>query len=117
VGIVVHYHPAIPWHVPFAEKLVNGLRKKRIDVKATSNQIRVGGLPVLLGTTLWRAIEQDGGEYILVDRCHYGDTNEWVSLCRNGRGYRAQWSQTSDPSRWEKYNQPILPWRKDSRLE
>lgn len=113
---IIHYHQAIPWHAPFANKLARGLQTKGIPVKATSLQHRVEGMPLLLGTTLWKAIEQDGGDYILVDRCHYGDTDKWVALARNGRGYRAQWPQRNDPSRWEQHNQPILPWRTGSRV-
>lgn len=112
MGAVIHLHKGIPWHMPFANKLVEGFRAKGIDVKATSSFQRVGGMPILLGTTLWHSVEQDGGEYILVDRCHYGDTDSWVALAKNGRGYRAQWPQQRDPSRWQKHGQPLLPWRK-----
>jgi hypothetical protein len=111
MGAVIHFHHAIPWHVPFANRLVTGLKAKGIGVKATSEFRRIGDLPILLGTTLWHGIEQDGGEYLLVDRCHYGDTNHWVALARNGRGYRARWPDRTDPSRWEKHGQDLLPWR------
>lgn len=111
MGAVIHYHPAIPWHVPFAQKLAQGLQNRGISVTACSSMMRVADRPILLGTTLWTNIEHDGGEYILVDRCHYADTENWVALAKNGRGFRAQWPQENDPSRWEKYNQPLLPWR------
>ena len=108
---IVHYDERIPWHAPFAGYLAAGFRNKGIEVKGTSSRARVGGMPILLGTTLWTNIEQDGGEYILVDRCQYGDTDKWVSLAKNGRGYRAQWAERRDPSRWEAHGQPMLPWR------
>jgi hypothetical protein len=108
----VHYEERISWHQPFASYLADGFRTKGIPVKGTSSRVRVGGMPILLGTTFWKDIEQDGGEYILVDRCQYGDTNNWVSLAKNGRGFRAQWPERRSPERWTKYNQPLLPWRK-----
>lgn len=111
MGAVVHWHQAIPWHGPFVPKLIAGLKARGVEVNTTSSPQRIGGMPILLGTTLWRNIEQDGGEYILVDRCHYGDTDQWVALAKNGRGYRAQWPDRRDPSRWERYGQPILPYR------
>lgn len=113
---VIHVEPLIEWQRPFAAKLAEGLQARGIKFTATSSRERIGEMPILLGTTFWRRIEQDGGDYILVDRCHYGDTEQWVSLCRNGRGYRAKWHDITDPSRWEKYGQPILPWRTGSRI-
>ncbi len=109
---VIYCEPRIPWQGPFALKLADGLKAKGIPVTLTTERERIGpGMPFLLGTTFWHRIEQDGGEYFLVDRCHYGDTNSWVSFAKNGRGYRAQWPDKRDPSRWEKHSQPILPWR------
>jgi hypothetical protein len=116
MGVIVHYHPAIAWHVPFAKKLIAGLQNRGIGVQTTSLQHRAGEMAILLGTTLWKAIEQDGGGFVLIDRCHYGDTDNWVALARNGRGYRARWPTRADPSRWEKYGQPLLPWRTGSRV-
>lgn len=102
--------------MPFANKLARGLTRKGIPVQATKSQERIGGIPFLLGTTFFREIESDGGEYILVDRCHYGATDDYVSFARNGRGYRAQWPDIKDPSRWEKHSQELMPWRTGKRI-
>jgi hypothetical protein len=112
-GVTIHWDDRIPWQSPFAEKLVEGLHARGIAYSWTHQRVRTSDdIPILLGTSLWRDIEHDGGEFFLVDRCQYGDTNHWVSIGKNGRGFRAQWPEPKDASRWYKYGQELLPWRK-----
>lgn len=67
---------------------------------------------MLLGTTCWRDIEQTG-DYLLVDRCSFGDTDKFVSLAWNGHGRRANHKvpDTIDASRWERIGVDLAPWR------
>lgn len=117
MGAVIHMMPAVPWHTPFAQRLAAGFNRRGVNWVATSNPVRLNqDIPILLGTTFWGNIEHDGGNFILVDRCQYGDTEEWVSLARNGRGYRAEWPLRTDPSRWERYKLPLLPWKTGERV-
>lgn len=71
------------------------------------------GFPILLGTTLWREIERDGGEFLLVDRCSFGDTDRFVSLVWNGHGRRGDHRvpENFDATRWEKHGVELQPWR------
>jgi hypothetical protein len=111
MGTVIHCSPHIPWQLPFALKMQHGLNKRGIVAELSDAPVRSSDQPILLGTTLWKSIERDGGEFLLVDRCHYGDTNDWVAIAKNGRGGRAQWPTETDPVRWNRYGQQMLPWR------
>jgi hypothetical protein len=73
VHAVIHADPRITWHTDVAPKVAAGLRRCGMDFAITRTRERLdGGLPILLGTTLWRAIEATG-PFLLVDRCSYGD--------------------------------------------
>lgn len=86
---VIHCEPRIPWQPKRAAFFAEGLRRRGIKVVLTDNRSRLGvGFPILLGTTCWRGIERDGGEFLLVDRCSFGDTERFVSLVWNGHGRR-----------------------------
>lgn len=112
---VIHCEPRIAWQGPFAQKMSEGLKRLGVPHEITSDRQRREGLPILLGTTLWRGIEP-GGPFLLVDRCNFGDTNHWVSLVRDGHGRRGDHRVTVDPSRWERYAVPIHPWHNGSRV-
>jgi len=101
---IVHCAEGIPWHAPFAEKLCTGLSRIGIDSKITSQQCRRNeGFPILLGTSMWKAVEQP--PYLLVDRCSFGDTEEYVSLVWNGHGMRGDHKvpEDWDGSRWDQH--------------
>lgn len=103
---VIHCEPQIAWQPKRAAYFAEGLRAKGIEVEVTSDRFRhEGGFPVLLGTTLWRSIERDGGDYLLVDRCSFGDTEKFVQLVWNGHGRRGDHCVPAnhDASRWEKH--------------
>lgn len=111
---VIHCQPRIPWHGPFAEKMARGLKAVGIPSVVCSDHFRHDeGFPVLLGTTLWQGIEKDGGEFLLVDRCQFGDTNKWVTLGWNGRGRDADYKipDNYDASRWEAHERFLEPWQ------
>lgn len=99
---VIHAEPRIAWHGPFAQKVSQGLRRLGVAHEVTADRERRDGLPILLGTTLWRGIEAMG-PYLLVDRCSFGDTNHWVSLVRDGHGRRGDHRVPAGApaSRWE----------------
>jgi hypothetical protein len=97
---------------------LEGLRVRGISCTVTSSRTRTEfGFPILLGTTFWRAIEEDGGDYLLVDRCSFGDTNQFVQLVWNGHGRRGDHRVPGviDGARWQKYGVPLKPWRRSGR--
>ena len=88
-----------------------GLKAIGIESHVTSSRKRFDeGLPILLGTSSWRDIEQK--PFLLVDRCSFGNTNEWVSLVWNGHGRRGDHCvRHVDPARWEKIGVEVHPWQ------
>lgn len=113
--VVIHVHPGVPWQVAFLAPLTAGLRAARLSFALTDSTVRVGtGLPVLLGTTFWGRVE-DGGPFLLVDRCSFGDPGDWVSLVRDGHGRRGDHRIPIDPdgSRWRRMGIVVEPWRGD----
>lgn len=85
--VVIHSSPSIEWQQPFAGKMREGLKALGIDCSISSSRTRESDIAILLGTTLWRGIEADG-QFLLVDRCSFFDTDKWVSLVWNGHGRR-----------------------------
>ena len=115
--VVIHGTPVIPWHAGFVRIALRGLQAQGVSCHVTSSRIRVsGGLPILLGTTLWREIEATG-PFLLVDRCSFGDPTHCVSLVRDGHGRRGDHRvpERLTGERWETHGQPVIPWRADSR--
>jgi len=116
----IHCNPLIPWQKKRGAFFVEGLKKAGHQCEVAEIQDgrqRRDGFPVLLGTTFWRGIENDGGEYLLVDRCSFGDTDVFVSLVYNGHGRRGDHRipENFNGERWERYGDPILPWRAGTR--
>jgi hypothetical protein len=109
---VIHCEPRIGWHGPFAAKMSAGLRALGVRHETTDSRERREGLPILLGTSHWRAIERTG-PFLLVDRCSFGDTNQWVTLVRDGHGRRGDLRVSPGVSgaRWDRYAVPVAPWR------
>ncbi len=111
---VIHANPGIAWQAWRAGVFKDGLERIGVQVTVTEDRFRHDeGFPILLGTTLWRGIERDGGDYLLVDRCSFGDTDKFVSLVWNGHGRRGDHRvpDNHDASRWEKHGVPLKPWR------
>lgn len=110
--VVIHARAEIPWHGRFVAAAAEGLRTLGVPFAVTDRQIRGdSGLPLLLGTTFWRAIEADG-PYLLVDRCSFGDPGRFVSLVRDGHGRRGDHRvpEHIDATRWERHGVPVEPW-------
>jgi hypothetical protein len=110
--VIIHVHPGVAWQVAFARLAAEGLRAAGISFDFTVSPRRVGsGLPILLGTTFWRAVEADG-PFLLVDRCSFGDPTTWVSLVRDGHGRRGDHRvpETRDGSRWKRCACTVEPW-------
>ena len=111
--VVIHVHPGVPWQVAFLDPLTAGLRAARLSFALTNSAVRVAdGLPVLLGTTFWGGVE-DGGPFLLVDRCSFGDPGSWVSLVRDGHGRRGDHRVPTEPdgTRWQRAGITLEPWR------
>lgn len=114
---MIHCESRVAWQGPFAQKMAAGLRAVGIPSVITADRFRHDeGFPILLGTTFWNAIEKDPREYLLVDRCQFGDTNKWVSLGWNGRGREADYKvpDSYDASRWEAHEMYLWPWQAGS---
>jgi hypothetical protein len=115
--VVIHSSPHIGWHRDFAPKMANGLRNLGVHYEIASARHRIrDGLAILLGTSSFRDCEK-GGDYLLVDRCSFGDTNQWVTLVRNGHGRRGEHRvpDGAPADRWERYGVPVKPWQTGSR--
>jgi hypothetical protein len=111
---VIHCEPGVPWQPKRAAFIAEGLHRVGIKTRITDSRARLDeGFPILLGTTFWRGIERDGEEFLLVDRCSFGDTERFVSLVWNGHGRRGDHRvpEHFDGSRWRKYGMPLKPWR------
>lgn len=97
---VIHAAPQIDWHRQRAPQIAAGLKAIGVRCEIVSDTNRREGLPILLGTTRWRALEQ--GDYLLVDRASFGDPH-FVQLVRNGHGRRGDHRVPSGApaERWE----------------
>lgn len=101
-GVAIHYEPRIEWQAKRLADFSEGLKALGIEHTATTNRSRIADISILFGTTFWRDIEKDGGDWLLVDRCSIGDGGQWVSLGWNGHGRRGDhrvppWA---DEGRW-----------------
>jgi hypothetical protein len=117
-SVVIHANAQVPWQEKRGNYFAEGFKKVGICCRFTKSRIREGGeLPVLLGTTFWRGVEDDGGEYLLVDRCSFGDTETFVSLVWNGHGRRGDHKipENVNGDRWGKYGTPMRPWQKNGK--
>ena len=113
---IVHAQPRIAWQREFAPRMVRGLKAMGWNVETVHDDVRRDdGLPILLGTSCWRNLEH--GDFLLVDRCSFGDTNHWVSLVRNGHGRRGDHRVPpgAPAARWEQYAQPVAAWHNGAR--
>lgn len=111
-SVVIHVEPLIGWHRSFVVTLVEGLRRIGVPCTVTRSRERRGeGLPILLGTTCWRAIEADG-PFLLLDRCSFGSPSQWMSIVLGGHGRRGDHRvpDVRDGSRWERYAVEVRPW-------
>jgi len=114
---VVHAEPRIAWQAKRAAYFAEGFRARGIPYRITSDRVRQDeGFAVLLGTTLWRDCERRP-DFLLVDRCSFGDTERFVSLVWNGHGRRGDHRVPPQVrgDRWRKYGQELAPWRTGSR--
>ena len=114
--VTIHATPQIGWQREFAPKMLAGLLRIGVSAEISHDAVRREGLPILLGTSRWRSLEQ--GNYLLVDRCSFGDTNRWVTLVRNGHGRRGEHRVPvgAPAERWERYQVPVLPWQSGKRV-
>jgi hypothetical protein len=111
---VIHCNPGVPWQLKRGNYFAEGLRAAGLKVEFTSDRFRHDeGFPILLGTTFWKDIERDG-DFLLVDRCSFGSTDQFVSLVWNGHGRRGDHKAPSpgkaDPRRWESMGVDLQPW-------
>ncbi len=112
MGILIHADEKIAWQLPFAAKMQQGLRQIGIRSGIIASRQRQSDIAILLGTTLWTQIEKDG-RYLLVDRCSFGDTNQWVSLVWDGHGVRGDHCVPDDKGdRWKSVGIKVKRWKK-----
>ena len=113
MSVLIHSSPLIPWHTQFSQKMYDGLKRIGISSGITSSRSKQSDISILLGTSLWRQIELDG-EYLLIDRCSFGDTNNWVTLVWNGHGRRGNHCVPDNPS--GRVTPDVLPWRTGGKV-
>jgi hypothetical protein len=116
-SLVIHCNPRVKWQAKRSQFFAEGLHAKGIHHEITDSFERLDDRPaILLGTTFWRAVEATG-EYLLVDRCSFGDTDVFTSLVWNGHGKRGDHKVPTnyDASRWEKHKVDLLPWKAGSK--
>jgi hypothetical protein len=113
--VVIHCKLAIPWQPVRAKYFAEGFERRGIPYTITDSPVRTdsSSVPLLLGTSRWKTIEADGGDYLLVDRCSFGDTDKYVSLVWNGHGRRGNHRVPAevDGSRWEAMGHELKPWQ------
>lgn len=84
---VIHADRGIPWHGAWADALRSGLRKIGWETVETTSRVRQReGVPVLLGTTLWKEIQQTYG-WLILDRAFFGDP-DYARFAWNGNDHR-----------------------------
>lgn len=114
-SVVIHAEPSIPWQKAKVHHFVEGMKRLGFEVTTTNCRQRISDAPaILFGTTFWREIEQ-GKNWLLVDRCSFGPTEDYVSLVWDGHGQRGDHCVPSgyDGSRWAKHGVPIEDYRGD----
>lgn len=115
MGILIHADEKIRWQMPFAQKMQQGLKQIGIHSEISQSRYRESGIAILCGTTLWQQIEKDG-RYLLVDRCSFGDTDQWVSLVWDGHGRRGDHCVPEDTGdRWKSTGIRIKKWKKTGK--
>ncbi len=108
----IHADEKIRWQLPLARKVQQGLKQIGIQAEITASRCRESDIAILCGTTLWTRIEANG-RYLLVDRCSFGDTNQWVSLVWDGHGRRGEHCVPEDTgARWKSTGIKIRRWKK-----
>ena len=113
MAVVIHCEPAVRWQGPFAEKMQSGLSALGIHSKISPSRVREADTSILLGTTFWRDIEASG-DYLLVDRCSFFNTDEWVSLVWNGHGRRGDHKVPENVK--SRKHPEIMPWVSGNRI-
>ena len=89
MNVTIHYEPRVEWQAKRIGYFVDGLRALGFTTATTTARSRVTDDPaVLFGTTFFKDIEATPGDWLLVDRCSFGDTTRYVSLVWNGHGRR-----------------------------
>lgn len=102
--VAIHCEPGIEWQRRRAPEMQRGMRALGINAVLTDSRYRQTENAVLLGTTCWRHVE-DNGNYLLIDRASYGDP-DFVQLVWNGHGRRGNHCVPNDPSgmRWQMHS-------------
>ena len=111
--LTIHADFGIEWHRRRVDDFAHGLMNLGIGVTLTDRRTRINHGPVVLfGTNLWRHIEEQPGDWLLVDRASFRDP-DYVTLGWNGRGRTADYRvpENHDASRWETLGVDLLPQR------
>src|SRR5690606_30708483 len=110
MSVAIHFEPRVPWQAKRVNDFSAGLDGLGIEHETTTTRSRVADVSILFGTTFWRDIENDDGEWLLVDRASIGDP-DYVQLVWNGHGQRGDhrvppWA---DEGRWEDLGVELWP--------
>lgn len=111
---VIHASDSIPWHKEWSKAFAQGFANLGIPYRVTDSRTRIDGtVPVLLGTSLWRAIEASG-EFLLVDRASFNNPTTWATLVWNGHGRRGEFRipENYGSMRWRQHGVELEDWKR-----
>lgn len=111
--VTIHHNPGADWQKKRLPYFVRGMEALGYEVTATQKRRRISDAPaVLFGTSSFREVEAQRGDWLLVDRASIGDP-EYVSLVWNGHGTRGDHKVPDDydGSRWAALGVELKPMR------
>lgn len=87
-NVSIHASSNIPWHVRYAQAVKKGLSHHGINANITSSRKRESDVSVLMGPNLFKDIEKDKNDFLIINRKFIGfeerDQHDIVSISWNG---------------------------------
>lgn len=116
-SLAIHYAPGINWQARRIGYFVEGLANLGMPHVITESHTKITDHSIVFGTTHFKRVEAEGNT-LLVDRCSFGDTNQYVSLVWNGKGRRGDHKVPVDydASRWLKHGVPLVSRKPGYRI-
>lgn len=105
--VLIHYEPAVEWQAKRVKDFSEGLKALGIEHGVTSSRVRESDVAIIFGTTFWKSIEGDGGQWLLVDRASVGDP-DFVQLVWNGHGLRGDHKVPEFRDQHRRIDRPLL---------
>jgi hypothetical protein len=84
----IHASGSIKWHRKYAQAVKEGFYHQGINANITTSRTRESDVSVLMGPNLWKHIENDGGDFIMLNRKFLGfkesDVHDNCAVSWNG---------------------------------